>query len=113
MSGRYWGCEMRSVRIRVLAAPASFVFLALVAPAFAQDGTGLPTTGLGIALFAGGILLGVAIMVLTQVAPRTRNTYDDQALEFLKQAKPILEKWLDPNDPAVPPSPSNQSGTAS
>ena len=87
--------------------------LLFAAGAWAQDSApGLPSGGMELALLIVGILLGVAGMVLGRLAPLTKNTIDDQALEFLKQAKPILEKWLDPNDQSVPPSPSNPTGTA-
>lgn len=101
-------------RLRVLALLASFLFLALVAPAFAQEAgeaPGLPT-GMALAILIGGLILGFALSALTVIAPLTRNTYDDAALKFLRDAEPTIRKWLDPKDPTVPPSPTNPSGTA-
>ena len=87
----------------------ALLFLPMVA--FAQEAAapGLPT-GTSLLLLIAGLILGAAIMVLARIAPLTRNTTDDRVLEFLRQAEPTLKRWLDPKDPAVPPSPSNPDG---
>lgn len=68
----------------------------------------MPSELIGWVTFIGGILVTVAVVVLTRVAPRTSTKLDDQALELLQKVK----GWADPNDPSVPPSPSNPSGKA-
>lgn len=81
--------------------------------AWAQDSApGLPSGGMELALLIVGLVLGVALTVLGRLAPITKNTIDDRALEILKQAAPTIEKWLDPTDPSVPPSPTNPTGRA-
>ena len=92
---------------------AFLVFLA--APAWAQDAAaqapGLPT-GIALASLVVGIVLGVALTVLRGIAPLTRNTYDDAALRLIEEAAPVIRRWMDPNDPSIPPSPSNPDGRA-
>jgi len=84
------------------------VLLVLLAgPAFGQmiepesTGPDLMTTILA-GVTAG---VGAAVLILKFVAPLTKTDKDDKALA-------LLERWADPNDPAVPPSPSNPSGIA-
>lgn len=77
----------------------------------AGEAPGLPT-GMALAILIGGLVLGFAMSALGTFAPLTRNTYDDAALKFLKDAEPTIRKWLDPKDPTVPPSPTNPSGQA-
>ncbi len=101
-------------RFRILAALASFLFLALVAPALAQDvggaPEGLPSSGMPLVTLIVGLVLGVALVVLTRVAPLTKNTIDDQALAALIKLKPTLEAWADPKSASIPPSPNNPDG---
>jgi len=93
---------------RIFFAFAIFFLLALVAePALAQDGTvPMPTTWQGwvlLALFV--VIVPIGLMVLRAKAPETENKIDDAALaglEWLRENKSTIERWLDPNDPEVP-----------
>ena len=83
------------------------VLLFVSAPAFAQTATeapGLPT-GLALTSLIVGLIVGAALMALRRIAPLTKNTYDDKVLTFLREAEPVIRRWMDPDDPSVPPSP--------
>jgi len=58
-------------------------------------------------------LFGVAFGIIKVMAKRPEVDGWDDALEVVEKLSPIvnqLEAWADPEDEAVPPSPSNPGG---
>lgn len=84
-----------------------------------EDGGDLMQTimliGGAIATFLVGLFYTVDKLI-TRMAARPQVDGWDDALEVTKKLKPFadtIKRWADPDDPEVPPSPTNKSGTAS
>jgi hypothetical protein len=60
-------------------------------------------------------LYGVAVKIVDRMAAAPTVDGWDEAKATLEKLKPIadtLTKWADPDDPAVPPTPTNRTGTS-